>query len=112
MEDDADTSFNKFLNIYLRIFHSYIIKKHTNFNTTSKPWITKGIKTSCNRKRKLYLKVRDDNEVEQKLYYKHYCKILSKVIKEEKNCNIEKSLVSQKIKLKPHGITYVKKKVN
>jgi len=49
MEDDANTSFNKFLNIYLRIFHSCFIKKHTNFNTISKPWITKGIKkTSCN----------------------------------------------------------------
>ena len=84
MEDDANTSFNKFLNIHLRIFHSCFIKKHTDFNTISKPWITKGIKTSCNRKRELYLKVRDNNEMEHKLYYKHYCKILSKVIKEEK----------------------------
>jgi len=79
MEDDANTSVNTFLNIYFRIFHSCFIKKHTNFNTISKPWITKGIKTSCNRK-----KVRDNNEMEHKLYYKHYCKILSKVIKEEK----------------------------
>jgi len=64
MEDDANTSFNKFLNIYLRIFHSCFIKKHTNFNTISKPWIAKGIKTSCNRKRELCLKVRDNNEME------------------------------------------------
>jgi len=42
MVDDANTSFNKFLNTYLRIFHSYFIKKHTNFNTISKPWTTKG----------------------------------------------------------------------
>jgi len=27
MEDDANTSFNKFLNIYLRIFHACFIKK-------------------------------------------------------------------------------------
>jgi len=39
MEDDANISFNKFLNTYLRIFHSCFIKKHTNFNTISKPWI-------------------------------------------------------------------------
>jgi len=84
MEDDANPFFNKFLNIYLRIFHSCLIKKHTNFNTVSKPWINKGIKTSCNRKRELNLKVRDNNEMEHKLYYKHYCKILSKVIKEAK----------------------------
>jgi len=84
MEDDANTSFNKFLNIYLRIFHSCFIKKYINFNTIYKPWITKWIKTSCNRNRELYLKARDNNEMEHKLYYKHYCKILSKVIKEAK----------------------------
>jgi hypothetical protein len=32
----------------------------------------------------LYLKVSDNNEMEHKLYYKQYCKILSKVIKEVK----------------------------
>ena len=79
MEDDANTFFNKFLNIYLRIFRCCFIKKHTNFNTISKPWITKGIKTYCNRKRELYLKVRDDNEMEHKLYYRHYCKIYLKL---------------------------------
>ena len=81
MEDDANSSFNKFLNIYLRIFHSCLIKKHTDCNSISKPWITKGIKTSCNRKRKLYLKVRDSNEMEHKLYYKQNCKMLSEVTK-------------------------------
>jgi len=82
MEDDANISFNKYLNIYLRTFHSCCIKKRKNSNTVSKPWITKGIKTSCNRKRELYLMARGTNEMEYKLYYKHYCKILSKVIKE------------------------------
>ena len=53
MEDDANTSFSTFFNTNLRIFHSCFIKKRTNFNTISKPWITKGIKTSCNRKRDL-----------------------------------------------------------
>ena len=85
MEDDANTSFNKFLNICLRIFHACFIKKHIKFNTNSNPWITKGIKTSCNRKRELYLKARDNNEMEHKLYYKHYCKILPKFIEEAKN---------------------------
>jgi len=41
MEDDSNISFNKFLNIYLRIFHSCFIKKSKNSNTLSKPWITK-----------------------------------------------------------------------
>ena len=39
--DDTNTSFNKLLNIYLRIFHSCFIKKRKNFNTISKPWKTK-----------------------------------------------------------------------
>jgi len=67
IEDDTNTSFKKFLNIYLKIFHSCFIKKHTNFSTISKPQITKGIKTSCNRNRELYLKLRDNNEMEHKL---------------------------------------------
>jgi len=112
MEDDANTSFNKFLNIYLRMFHCCFIKKHTNCKAISKPWLTKGIQTSCNRKRELYLKMRDNNEMKHKLYYKQYCKI-TKVIKEaKKNCTIKKPLVSQKIKLKPHGTLFVKKQVN
>ena len=65
MEDDANTSFNKFL----RTFHCCFIKKHTNCQAISKPWLTKGIQTSCNRKRELYLKVRDNNETEHKISY-------------------------------------------
>jgi len=39
--------------------------------------------------------------MEHKLYYKHYCKILSKVIKEvKKKSIIKKLLLSQKIKRK------------
>jgi hypothetical protein len=33
MKDDANLSFNKFLNIYLRIFYSCFIKKQKNSNT-------------------------------------------------------------------------------
>jgi hypothetical protein len=55
-EDDVNISFNKFLNIFLRIFQSCFIKKCINPNRVSKPWITKGIKAPCNRKRELYLK--------------------------------------------------------
>ena len=43
MEDDAKTSFNKLLNIYLRTFHFCFIKKHTNCQAISKPWLTKWI---------------------------------------------------------------------
>ena len=95
MDYDANISFNKFLNIYLRIFHSCFIKKCKNSNTISKPWIT-----SCNRKRELYLKARDSNEMEHKLYYKHYCKILSKVIKETKKLYYKEIITKSKNKMK------------
>jgi hypothetical protein len=110
-EDDANFSFNRFLNIYLRIFHSCFTKKRKNSNTVFKPWLTKGIKTSCNRNRDLYLKARDNNEMEHKLYYKHYCKILSKVIKEAKKLYYEEVITKSKIKRKPRGISYTNKKV-
>src|SRR5215510_4597001 len=100
MEDDANISFNKFLNIYLRIFQSYFTKKCINSNTVSKPWLTKGIKTSCNRKRELYLKIRDSNEKKHKLYYKQYCKILSKVIKEAKKLYYKEIITKSKNKMK------------
>ena len=89
MEDDASTSFNKFQNIILRLFYSCFIKNQIKTNSNSRPWITKGIKTSCTRKRELYLMMRDNTntnntEMEHKMYYKRYCKLLSTVTKEAK----------------------------
>jgi len=72
MENDANTPFNIFLNMYLKMFHCCFIKKHTKCKAISKPWLTKGIQTSCNQKRELYLKMRDNNEMKHKLYYKQY----------------------------------------
>jgi hypothetical protein len=99
MEDDTNISFNKFLNTYLRIFHSYFIKKHIKINSSSKPWITKGIKTSCYRKRELYL-MRDNTEMEHQIYYKRYCKILSTVIKEAKKLYYKEVITKPKNKMK------------
>ena len=81
---DVDTSFNSFLNNYLRIFHHHFpqhkfIKRH---NHTS--WITPGIKISCKHKRFLYLCTRSSDDISLKKYYKQYCKILANVIKEAK----------------------------
>jgi len=102
MEDNANISFSKFLNTYLRIFHSCFVKKRKNSNTISKPWLTKGIETSCIQKRELYLKARDNNDIERKLYYKHYCKILSEVIKEPKKLYNKEVITKSKNKIKNH----------
>ena len=79
--------FNSFLNNYLMIFNSSFplqrvaIKK----NSIKNKWITKGIKTSCNTKRKLYLAYRQKASEETKLHYKLYSRFLANVIREAKN---------------------------
>ena len=100
MEGDANVSFNKFLNTYLRIFHSCFTKKHKNVNIIPKPWLTAGIKTSCKRKRELYLIARDSMGSEPKIYYKHYCKILTKVLKEAKKLYYKDIIDKSKNKIK------------
>jgi len=44
--------------------------------------------------------VRDNNEIEHKLYYKHYCKILSKVTKEVKKLYYKEVITKSKNKMK------------
>jgi len=54
--------------------------KRTKTMQNSNAWITTGIKTSYNNKRKLYLLCRESNEPKLKTHYRNYCKTLSKVI--------------------------------
>ena len=57
--------------------------------------------------------MRDNNEMEHKLYYKHYCKMLSKVTKEVKKLYYKEVISKSKNKIKKkHEISYVKKQVN
>ena len=44
--------------------------------------------------------MRDNNEIEHKLYYKHYCKILSKVTKEVKKLYYKEVITKSKNKMK------------
>jgi len=44
--------------------------------------------------------VRDNNEMERKLYYKQHCKILSKVIKEAKKLYYKEVISKAKNKMK------------
>ena len=100
MNDDANISFNKFHNTYIRIFHSCFVKKHKNLSTISKPWITRGIEISCDQKRELYLRTRDTKEIKCKVHYKQYCKILTEVIKEAKRFYYKKVITKSKNKMK------------
>ena len=86
--------FSSFLNDYLKIFNScfpvQIVKTKNNY--TKNKWITKGIKISCNNKRKLYLSYRQNPNEETKKYYRLYNKILTNVFKgaKKKNTSIKR----------------------
>jgi len=71
------------LNTCIRIFYASFPLTKIN-NVTKTLWITIGIKTSCIQKRKLYLACRNSTNPHIKGYYKCYCNILPKVIKEGK----------------------------
>ena len=60
----------------------------------SKPWLTTGIKISCNNKRKLYLLNGESTDHNLKMYCKNYCKILSKVITSAKKMYYNNKLVN------------------
>jgi hypothetical protein len=98
--DDANTPFNAFLNTYLKIFQSYFIKKKVTPKPNHYSWVTSGIKTSCKRKRELYLKLRQDNDPNLKLYYKKYCKVLATIIKEAKKLYYDNAILKSKNKIK------------
>jgi len=77
---DVSLMFNSFLNTYLRIFYSCFPLIRIKSRKYNNNWITLGIRTSCTRKRKLFLLTRNRNNAALKQYYKAYCKILIKVI--------------------------------
>ena len=77
----VDSIFNNFHNTFLRIFYSSFSKKKVQVpkkDSSKISWLSKGIKTSINHKRELYLSSRNSNNPKLKEYYKLYCKRLSK----------------------------------
>ena len=57
----------------------------TNRISYGKLWFIFGIQISCKHKRELYTECRKYKNPTLDKYYKDYCQILSKVIKEAKN---------------------------
>jgi hypothetical protein len=51
--------------------------------------MTKGVRISCKNKRELYLKCRESSDANLWFYYKRYCKILAKVIREAKKLHYD-----------------------
>jgi hypothetical protein len=73
---DINSSFNVFLNIFLRHFYSSFPLKQTHKHK-SNSWITTGIVVSCRRKRVLYEEVKKSNNQILRKCYKDYCRILN-----------------------------------
>jgi hypothetical protein len=80
LDDDVNVIFNNFLNTYLRIYNPSLPAEKFLVKSNTKPWLTTGIRTSCLRKKELYLLTKHNNDPELLNDYKLYCKILSQVI--------------------------------
>ena len=64
----------------MKIFNASFPVKRTQSEQCDNKWITAGIRTSCNNKRKLYLLYKENNNTKLKNHYKEYCKLLTKFI--------------------------------
>jgi hypothetical protein len=80
LESNVNVIFNNFLNTFLRIFYSCFPVKKSHYTYKQKPWLTAGIRISCENKRKLYLTYRNSNDLNFKEYYKKYCRTQVRVI--------------------------------
>ena len=96
--NNVNEIFNNFLNTYLRCYYSTFTKKVIKTQHNYNHWITTGIKTSCKRKREILSLCRLSNDPKFKIYYKRYCKTLSKIILAAKNCIITESFSIPRIK--------------
>jgi hypothetical protein len=98
--NDVNLMFISFLNTYLRFFYSCFPLIRTKSRNHNNNWITLGIKTSCKRKRELFLLIRNCNNPALKQYYKAYCKVFVKVIKEAKRMTFNKRILNSNNKSK------------
>jgi hypothetical protein len=83
-ESNANKMFNNFHNTYLRIFRSCFSKKKIIVNKKESTWMIRSLKIPLNHKRELYWKCKHINDQTLKDFYKFYCKIVSRLIKEAK----------------------------
>jgi hypothetical protein len=92
--------FNKFHDIYLRLFYCCFPLKKKPHSRIPKNWITNGIKISCAKKRELFRIYRFTNDLGFKRYYKKYCKILASVIVAAKKKFYNEQILNSRNKIK------------
>jgi hypothetical protein len=95
---NVNSKFNIFLNIFLLNFENSFRLVHKKEDIINK-WKTNGIRISCKRKRTLYSLVKKSSDERLKLYYKRYCNIFVKVIKEAKKLYYHKLISKSENKI-------------
>ena len=97
---DVNCSFNNFHCTLIRHFENSFPSVFKLYEAKHNDWITKGIKTSCQRKRYLYSVYKNTNNLQVKAYYKKYNNFLKKVIISAKKLYYDKriELSSNKVK--------------
>ena len=88
------TQFYLFFKHILRYFYSRFTVIEVNKLLSHSSWLTSGIRTSCQHNRVLYLKLRNNNNPVFMKYFKNYCRILSKVIKEAKRMECDRHILN------------------
>ena len=92
--NDINIIFNSFLNIFLWHYYSSFLVIKANKLSNDNSWITSGIRTSRKRKWVLYIKLRNNKNPTLRKYFKDYCLILSKVIKEAKRMEYDRHILN------------------
>jgi len=77
--------YNSFQTTPIRHFEASFSVTYADYKPNKNNWITKSIKTSCNKKSELYLLYRNNkNNAQINDHYKKYSSILKRVINEAK----------------------------
>jgi len=98
--DSVNIKFNNFLNTYLRCYYSSFVKINVSkFNQSHNEWITKGLKSPAREKKNSLCYVVTNN-YNLKLYYKKYCSLLTKVIRNAKKLHYNNIILRSKNKMR------------
>ena len=92
---NTNENFNLFLDTSIKHFEATFPITYINHKNRQNNWISKGIRISCKKKRDLYTLCRNNRDKTQMTrYYKKYCRILNKVIKQAKRQYIHNIIAS------------------
>jgi len=92
---NTNETFNLFLDTLIKHFEATFPITYINHKNRQNNWISKGIRISCKKKRDLYTLCRNNRDNTQMTrYYKKYCRILNKVIKQAKRQYIHNIIAS------------------